>query len=251
MAKRWLLAPLAVGLIGCSQEPPKAEAPQTEAPVAVTDPAPEPDPEASGTVIRFKPPVGVAERYRSTVRVEQSQEGAEGMPAGPHSLTMETLVEAKAVANGENFQIEEKVIEAKVTGTGMLEAQAAQMQAQRQGQSRTYQRNELGEPVRDPNTPGAIPLLVTLPRVGLAPGFKWTAQMLISPALMGIEYTVTDLTPDDVRLEGRLFGEGVSQEKPFLITLSARTGQVKTMEGSVAVVRNGVLSTIEIQQSPA
>lgn len=251
MAKRWLLAPLAVGLIGCSQEPPKAEAPQTEAPVAVTDPAPEPEPAASGTVIRFKPPVGVAERYRSTVRVEQSQEGAEGMPAGPHSLTMETLVEAKAVANGENFQIEEKVVEAKVTGTGMLEAQAAQMQAQRQGQSRTYQRNELGEPVRDPNAPGAIPLLVTLPRVGIAKGFKWTAQMLVSPALMGVEYTVTDLTPDEVQLEGRLFGEGVSQEKPLLITLNARTGQVKTMEGSVAVVRNGVLSTIEIQQSPA
>lgn len=246
---------LAVGLIGCSQEPPKAEAPKQPEPLASAEPAPEPkpEPEASGIQIRFKPPVGVAERYRNIIRVEQSPapgSPADGYPPGPHSLTMETLVESKAVANGDDFQIEEKVVEAKVTGTGALEAQAAQMQAQRQGQSRTYQRNDLGEPIRDPNSPGAIPLLVTLPRVGISKGSKWTAQMLISPALMGVEYTVTGLTASEVRLEGRLFGEGVSQEKPLQIVLNARTGQIKTMEGSVTVVRNGSLSTITIQQSP-
>lgn len=252
-------------LVGCSgSEPPKEPAegqtPDATAAQPNAEPAPaatieDPKPSSPAAVVlrlRFKP--GESYGYVTKITIEQTDLGPNAPDvAGPHVLTMTTTVAAKVLGiEGTDAKVEERVADAKVTGTGFFSSQAATVESQRKQGVRTIVFDALGGVksavlgVGGREVSGKVPLIVTFPRHEVKVGDTWTGTMLIDPATLTVDYTVAKIAPDTVTLSAAMSGEGVDVPEPMEIVVDRATGRVVTMKGKLGLSQGGATGTITL-----
>lgn len=262
------LALFALLLLGCSgSEAPKesadAKSPDETAakPDAETPPRPAPaieEPKPSGrdaVVLRVRYRPGESYGYVTKVTIEQTDLGPNSpvnVP-GPHVLTMSTTVAAKVLGvEGTDAKVEERVVDAKVTGTGGFASQAAAVESQRKQGVRTIVFDALGGVksavlgVGGREVSGKVPLIVTFPRHEVKVGDTWTGTMLIDPATVTVDYTVVKIAPDTVTLSAAMSGEGVNVPKPMEVVVSRATGRIVTMKGKMGLSQGGATGSITL-----
>ncbi|MCW5941636.1 MAG: hypothetical protein KIS66_05360 [Fimbriimonadaceae bacterium] len=265
MRPRRLLPLFALALLGgCSgseapkpAEPPKSgESAASPAPAEPTASIEEPTPTGPDAVVlrlRFKP--GETYGYVTKIAIEQTDLGPNSPVTvpGPHVLTMTTTVAAKVLGvEGTDAKVEERVSDAKVTGTGGFASQAAAVESQRKQGIRTIVFDSLGGVksatlgIGGKQVSGKVPLIVTFPRHEVKVGDTWTGTMMIDPATVTVDYTVVKIAPDTVTLSAAMTGEGVTVPKPMEVVVDRATGRTRSMRGKMGLTQGGATGSITL-----